>query len=203
MLYGNFPAPAPTLLFLRDKTKKYLSECKDAPLTYAGEYFNKTDQVDGGRTGAEAALQKDPDVKAIANYNDPTAIGASIAAKGLGKSGIWIDGYNLAPDGVAALKEGRINVSWDYRAPEIGQVLARTMVEYAAGKNTNPAKIIMVWPKGFTPDTINTDYVSVDDRIAEISAGKDLLAGEPEYITESDTVPTPPDDIPLPDISGQ
>ena len=196
VLYGNFALPAPTLNFLRDKFKTYLEQCSDGKLTVAAEFQNKTDDVAGARPTAEAAIQKNRDIVAIDNYNDPTAIGASQAATDLGaRDGLWISGYNLAENGVDALEAGRIDVSWDYRPIVVGQILARTMIEYAAKKETSPPKIVMVWPKCYTKDTIG-EMPSADQQLADIAAGKDLAAADPDLTETGDAIPTPSDSLP-------
>jgi ribose transport system substrate-binding protein len=196
VLYGNFALPAPTLNFLKEKFTSYLEECSSGKLKIADEFLNKTDDVAGARPTAEAALQKNRDVVAIDSYNDPTAIGASQAAQNLGRrDDLWLSGYNLAENGVEALKAGRIDVSWDYRPIVIGQLLGRTMVEYAAKKTTSPPKIQMVWPKCYTRDTIG-DMPSAEQQLADIAAGKDLAAADPDLQETGETIPTPADTLP-------
>lgn len=196
ILYGDLGLPAPTLVFLREKFTAALKECSGGKLKIADDFTNKNDDVATARGTAEAALQKNPDVVAIDSYNDPTSIGASQAAQSLGKrDGLWISGYNLAKNGIDALSAGRIDVSWDYRPVVVGQILARTMVEYAAKKNTSPAKIQMVWPKCYTKDTIG-EKPSNEEQLKQIADGVDLAEADPGLTEEAETVPTPGDSLP-------
>jgi ribose transport system substrate-binding protein len=201
ILYGDFDVAIPTLVFLKEKFEQYLAEC-EAPIEIAAVFGNKTDDTEGGRAAAEPALLANPDVKAVFNYNDATAIGVAQAAEDLGmRDGLWIDGYNLGDDGIAALGSGRIDASWDYRGVQIGQALAKVMVDYASGANTEPAKVIMIWPRGYTPETIG-ELPTPDELIAQISEGVNLLEIDPDLYTESDTIPAPADNIPLPVVSN-
>lgn len=196
VLYGNYALPAPTFNFLIAKFKEYLQKCSAGKLKVAQQFLNKTDDVAGARTTAEPALQSHPNVVGIDAYNDVTAIGASQAATSLGKRDqIWISGYNVAPDGISALKAGRIDVSWDYQALVIGQVLARTMIEYASGENTNPPRVIMVWPKCYSVNTID-ELPTFEARLERIANGEYLADDDPELIESGDDIPAPSDDLP-------
>ena len=197
--YGDFFLPAPTLVFLRETFAATLAEC-DQPVTIAGIFQNTTDTVEGARGNAEAVLLANQGVFAIDNYNDPTAIGASIAANAAGiRDRVAIMGYNLAPDGIAALQQGRIDVSWDYRGPEVGQALAATMLDYLTGANTEPPQFTVVWPIAYTTATIG-DFVPVETRLARIAEGIDLLSEQPDYMAMGEEIPAPPANLPLPSL---
>lgn len=201
VLYGNlFLEEIETLIQLKDAFIKYAGECEN-PIEIVATFLNESDDVDGAQPAAEAALLAHPEADAAFNYNDPTGIGASIAATALGRE-LYIDGYNLSQDGIDALTAGRLTVSWDYRAPEVGQTIARTMIEYLDGTNPSPDEFIVVWPKGYTPDTIG-DFVSAEDRIAKIKDGVYLLDEDPLYTTSANgSLPSPSPDIPLPVLAG-
>jgi ribose transport system substrate-binding protein len=196
VLYGTAAGGIPTLVFLQEKFEEYLADCPGAEVVATFE--NPSDDVDGAQAAAEAALQANPDVEAVFNYNDPTGIGVSNAANALGRELAYNDGYNLSQDGLDALGSGRLTVSWDYRAADIGQVLARTMVEYLDGTNTSPPKFIAVWPLAYTPATVG-EVATLDERLAKIRDGVYIVDEQPEFMTMSDEFPAPPD-LPLPDL---
>ena len=199
ILYGDFFLPAPTLVFLRETFKAALAKCSPA-ISVAAVFQNTTDTVEGARGNAESALLAHRDVFAIDDYNDPTAIGASIAANDLGlRKHLTILGYNLAPDGLAALKAGRIDVSWDYRGPEVGQALARVMVDYVTGHDKAPPKYVVVWPKAYVKASV-AGFEPVDGRVARIRAGVDLLAADPAYVSRGASIADPPAGLPLPEV---
>ncbi len=196
VLVGKYSVPLPSITFLLEKFEEYLTACGDGKLRVVGSFDNKTDDVSGGRAGAEPAIQAHPNVVAIQTYNDATSIGASQAAQALGKRDqIFIAGYNLAPDGVAALENGRLDASWDYQPVVAGQRLARIVLEYLAEENSAPSTFTTVWPKCFSPETIGT-LVSPDDQLAKIAAGEDLAAAAGPFVQESAEIIAPPDDLP-------
>ncbi|MDO8210221.1 sugar ABC transporter substrate-binding protein [Conexibacter sp. CPCC 206217] len=196
VLFGNYALPLPSITYLRDRFEQYLKQCSGGRLDVAAEFANRTDDVSGARTAAEPAIQANPDVVGIASYNDATAIGASQAAQSLGKrEQAWISGYNLAPDGVDALKEGRIDVSWDYQPAVAGQVLARAMIEYLAGKQRSPPSVVMVWPKCYTTKTID-EMVPQQEQVDAIAAGVDVAARAGPLVQSGDAIPAPGDDLP-------
>lgn len=195
ILYGNFATAIPTLTFLKEQFTEYMADCAN-PVEVVAEFGNKTDDVAGGRTAAEAALLANPKVKAVFSYNDATAIGTSLAATSLNRrDGLWIDGYNLGQDGIDALTKGEIDASWDYRGVQIGQALASVMIAYAEGEEKNPPKVLMIWPKGYTTATIG-ELESPDALLKRIADGDDLLEDDPLLVSEGETVPEPPAEIP-------
>jgi ABC-type sugar transport system substrate-binding protein len=199
VLYGNFAVAIPTLTFLKEQFTSALAQCPN-PVKLVGEFANKTDDVDGGRTAAEAALLAHPEVKAVFNYNDATAIGTAQAASSLNRrDGLWIDGYNLGQDGIDALKSGRIDASWDYRGVQIGQEIARLMIDHARDDSAAPPKVVMVWPKGYTKANIDT-LETPDQLLDKVSQGVDLLAAEPTLTSSGSEILTPPADIPSPPL---
>lgn len=196
VLFGNYALPLPSIAYLQERFERYLAGCSDGRLKVDAVFSNRTDDVSGARTAAEPAIQANPDVVGIASYNDATAIGASQAAQSLGKRDqAWISGYNLAPDGVAALKEGRIDVSWDYQPAVAGQVLARNVIEYLAGRARSPPKVVMVWPKCYTKETID-QLVPQAEQVQEVAAGVDLAERAGALVQSADAIPAPGDDLP-------
>jgi ribose transport system substrate-binding protein len=196
VLYGDYGLPIPSLQFLATKFAEHLKACSNGGITIASTYINKTDDVAGARTAAEPALQANRDVVGVDSYNDPTSVGASQAAEALGlRKNLLILGYNTAPDGVEALKAGRLDYSWDYQPVLSGQLLARTAIEYITGVNKTPPKIIMVWPRCYSAQTI-AERPSWDQQIIDIGKGTDLAAGASTYITRGDSVPAIPSTLP-------
>lgn len=196
VLVGKFGVPLPSITFLLDKFKGYLNDCSGGKLKIVASFDNKTDDVSGGRAGAEPAIQAHPDVVGIESYNDATAIGAAQAAQELGKRDkVFIAGYNLAPDGVSTLENGRLDASWDYQPAIAGQLLARSMVEYLAKKETSPSAFTMVWPKCYSPKTVG-DLASPDEQLAQIASGEDLAAAAGPFVQEATSIPAPSSSLP-------
>jgi ribose transport system substrate-binding protein len=191
VLWGDWHLPNPGLTILKKNFEPTLADCSQGNLKVR-YWYNKTDDVAGGRAGAEPAVQQTNDAVGIYGYNDPTAIGGALAAQQQGKrDGLLVTGYNLGDDGVQGIERGQINDSWDFRAAVAGQEMVRSMVDYLSGKNKNPAKVTMIWPKCYTKATIS-QLPSLDDQLAKISAGTDLGEEDPDLIDTGDAALTKP-----------
>ncbi len=100
-------------------------KAKAPKFTFLGRVDNPSDNSEGGRTAADAALIKYPKVDAIVAYNDPTALGAFAAVKAAGKAGkIKVIGLQMQPEAVTSIKNNEINGSWDYNPVQSGVSLA-------------------------------------------------------------------------------
>ena len=55
-------------------------------MTVLGTQDNPTDDVTGGEKAGNALIQRYSDMDAVIGYNDPSAIGAVMAARGAGKT---------------------------------------------------------------------------------------------------------------------
>ncbi len=95
-------APVPALKYL---TVREAFWAKKFGLTIVGEQDNPTDDVTGGTTAANGLLQRYSDMTAVLGYNDPSAIGAYTAARGLHRS-LTVIGVNGSSDGFTAVKAG-------------------------------------------------------------------------------------------------
>jgi ribose transport system substrate-binding protein len=96
--------PVPALKYLN---KREAFWAKQFGLTVVGTRDNPTDDVTGGEKAANGLLQAYSDMDAVIGYNDPSALGAVVAARGAGR-GLTIVGLNGSSDGVSAVKSGRI-----------------------------------------------------------------------------------------------
>lgn len=98
-------------------------------LEFVGTVGNQSDDAAGARPLADAMLTQFPDLRAIFAYNDPSAVGASAAATAAGKRDqVVITGFNASQDGIDAVRDGTIDATWDYRAPDEGQLLGRLII---------------------------------------------------------------------------
>lgn len=96
-------APVPALKYL---TQRQAYWAKKFGLTVVGSADNPTDDVAGGQTAANGLLQRYSQMNAIVGYNDPSAIGAYTASRGVGRK-LTLIGCNGSSDGLAAIKGGR------------------------------------------------------------------------------------------------
>ncbi|MFN8224120.1 MAG: sugar ABC transporter substrate-binding protein [Gaiellales bacterium] len=101
----GFPVPA-----LKYLNKREAFWAKSLGLTVLGTQDNPSDDVTGGEKAANGLLQRYQDMDGVIGYNDPSALGASAAARGAGRK-IVIVGLNGSSDGLNAVKAGRIAAS--------------------------------------------------------------------------------------------
>jgi ribose transport system substrate-binding protein len=96
--------PVPALKYLNSREAFW---AKKAGLTVLGTQDNPSDDVTGGEKAANGLVQRYSDMTAVIGYNDPSAIGASIAARGAGRK-VTIVGLNGDSAGLQAVKNGKL-----------------------------------------------------------------------------------------------
>ena len=97
--------PVPAIKYLVQREAFWAK--KVAGATVVGTQDNPSDDVTGGEKAANALLQRNSDIEAVIGYNDPSALGAVIAARSSGKR-ISVIGLNGSSDGIAGVKSGRL-----------------------------------------------------------------------------------------------
>ena len=90
---------------------------------------------------------------AVIGYNDPSAIGAVIAARSAGKK-LVVVGLNGTSDGLAAVKDGRLVATVRSESVSIGQELVRGAYLLAT-KQKLPATVVVVRPNLVTKANVN------------------------------------------------
>ena len=120
-------APVAQVMYFTDE---FEAEIESRPnLEFVGAVGNPSDDAAGARPLADAMLTQYPDLRAIFAYNDPSAVGAAAAATAAGKRDqVVITGFNASQDGIDAVRDGTIDATWDYRAPDEGQLLGRLII---------------------------------------------------------------------------
>jgi ribose transport system substrate-binding protein len=96
--------PVPAIKYLVQREAFW---AKKAGATVVGTQDNPSDDVTGGEKAANALLQRHSDIDAVIGYNDPSALGAVIAARSAGRT-ITVIGLNGSSDGISAVKSGRL-----------------------------------------------------------------------------------------------
>lgn len=96
--------PVPALKYLTTRESAY---AKQMGATIVGEQDNPSDDLTGGETAANGLLQRYSSLDAIIGYNDPSALGAVVAARSAGRN-VTIIGLNGSGDALAAVKAGKI-----------------------------------------------------------------------------------------------
>jgi ribose transport system substrate-binding protein len=96
--------PVPAIKYLVQREAFWATK---AGATIIGTQDNPSDDVTGGEKAANALLQRHSDIDAVIGYNDPSALGAVVAARSTGRK-ITIIGLNGSSDGIAGVKSGRL-----------------------------------------------------------------------------------------------
>ena len=76
-------------------------------LTIVGTQDNPSDDVTGGEKAANGLVQRYSNMDAVIGYNDPSALGAVIAARGAGRK-VTVVGLNGDSAGLQAVKSGKL-----------------------------------------------------------------------------------------------
>lgn len=103
----------------------------------ADQVNESADSTSGATPIAEAWKAKyGSDLKAIASYNDPSAIGAAAAVGG--DFTPLLTGLNGSGEAIDAIKQGRLLATWDQRTVETGNACAWAAHELLTGKKLPP-----------------------------------------------------------------
>ncbi|MBP7949823.1 MAG: substrate-binding domain-containing protein [Verrucomicrobiales bacterium] len=95
-----------------------------------------------GAKAAEDAINAHPNLAGIFAINDPAALGARAALEKAGKTGIKIIGFDGQPDGLAAIREGKIYADPVQFPDEIGRKTVEAIVKHFAGETVPPEILI-------------------------------------------------------------
>jgi ABC-type sugar transport system substrate-binding protein len=110
------------------------SHCKLVNDPLLPEYSNLTDNVSGARAPAKLLLERYPDVKGLAPYNDETMLGLVEYLSEIGRTGeLKIVSRNGTPAAVQAIREGKTTGTWDLDPPSVGMRIAALASEHLRG----------------------------------------------------------------------
>jgi ribose transport system substrate-binding protein len=133
--------PVPALKYLNQREAIW---GKKAGLTIVGTQDNPSDDVTGGEKAANGLVQRYASMDAVIGYNDPSALGASIAARGANRQ-ITIVGLNGDSAGLAAVKAGKLAAT--VRVDPVGWGVETTKAAYSLITKQNlPLPKIIVRP---------------------------------------------------------
>ncbi len=99
----------------------FIQEAEKDGLEIINKTNNEADNAAGSQKVFEPLLTKYPEVEAVFNYNDESAMGVSAALLGAGKEiatvenpeGVIVTGSNGDQDAIEAVEEGRLSWTWD------------------------------------------------------------------------------------------
>jgi ribose transport system substrate-binding protein len=166
--YIDFAAPVPALQFSQQAFADDLQKFQG--LNLVGTFKNPSDDTAGGRTQAEDALTRYPDLNAIVAYNDTTALGAASAVSAAGKSGkVSLVGAQLEPAGATAIKRGKLGASADNQPVVMGKELGKLVVAAVRGKPKAQWRKTVIVPAKFYDKSNIGEWVPWAKQIAAIS----------------------------------
>jgi ABC-type sugar transport system substrate-binding protein len=96
--------PVPAIKYLTERQKNFVEQ---KGLTVLGTQDNPSDDVTGGEKAGNALLQRNQKIDSVIGYNDPSALGAVIAARATGRD-ITVVGLNGSSDGIDGVKTGKL-----------------------------------------------------------------------------------------------
>lgn len=160
--------PAPSIL---GQVKCFTAAAKEAGLEIVNQTDNTGDTADASQRLTQDLLTKYPDVDAIWNYNDQSALGESAAITGAGKKvakdgnkeGIIVLGSNGDADAIQAIRDGRLTGTWDPDNMASGMAAVKQMqtaLEGGADKTYPPLTVKSIF---FTSKNID-EYKPAKDR---------------------------------------
>lgn len=150
----GFAVPVPSLTFWEERVQFWAGE--DGLDVVAFEE-NQTDDAAGGEQIGNAAITANPDLEGIIAYNDPTAIGAGLAARAAGASDLTIAGLNGGEDGLDAVRDGRFATTVQLDSVGMGVQAANALCALAADPNADlPQSIVRPPTNPITQENIDT-----------------------------------------------
>ena len=123
--------PVPAIKYLVQRETFWANK---AGLRVVGSQDNPSDDVTGGEKAANALLQRHSDIDAVIGYNDPSALGAIIAARSAGRN-VTVIGLNGSSDGISAVKAGRLAATVQVDPIGIGVQSARAAYSLITKQN--------------------------------------------------------------------
>lgn len=133
LLIGGPPIPAVT-----ERMAGFKDNAAAAKITILEQADNLKDNVNDARTLADDLLTKNPDVNVVFGFNDNSAIGAGLALKARGKTGVLVFGINGTPEGIKAVKDGTITATYDADQWGMGYKAAEAGAKIQAGEQVAP-----------------------------------------------------------------
>ncbi|MGW0037580.1 sugar ABC transporter substrate-binding protein [Gordonia sp. NPDC003376] len=152
----------PVVSVLADRNNAFAARAGEVGLEIVARQVNEKDTADGARPIVDAwKTGLGDEIKGIFAYNDPSALGAVSAVGGSFRP--VVVGMNGSPEGVAAVKSGRLLATFDFHPVQQGLGLGYAAIRAAKGEKlpetvTIPATMITVENAG--------SWVSVEDELA-------------------------------------
>jgi len=132
--------PVPAIKYLNGREAYWAKKVGGA--TIVGSEDNPSDDVTGGEKAANALLQRGASIDAVLGYNDPSALGTVVAARGSGRQ-LKIIGINGTSDGIAGVKNGSLAATVQVDPIGIGSQTARAAYSLITKQHLPLARIVI------------------------------------------------------------
>jgi len=110
------------------------SHCQQRNDPFLEEYSNLTDDAAGARRPIRLLLERFPDTRGLAPYNDETMLGVVDYLEEMGRAGeLKIVSRNGTPAAIRAVRDGKTTGTWDLDAPGVGQRMAELVSRHLRG----------------------------------------------------------------------
>ena len=143
--------PVPAIKYLTERQKHFVEE---KGMTVVGTQDNPSDDVTGGEKAGNALLQRNKTVDSVIGYNDPSALGAVIAARSTGRD-ITVVGLNGSSDGIAGVKSGKLIATVQVDPIGIGSQTADAAYSLITKQNTPLPPIVIQPGRLVTQDNVD------------------------------------------------
>ncbi len=153
----------------KEITDCFVREAKKAGLDIINKTNNEADNAAGSQKVFEPLLTKYPEVEAVWDYNDESALGVSAALLAGGKQiatvespdeGVIVTGSNGDQGAIEAVEEGRISWTWDPDNLASGFAAVKLANEAVGGKEPKSVIVKSILVDG---ETIS-EYVPANER---------------------------------------
>jgi len=131
--------PVPAIKYLTERQRFYSEE---EGMTVVDTQDNPSDDVTGGEKAGNALLQRNQEVDSVIGYNDPSALGAVIAARATDRD-ITVVGLNGSSDGIEGVKSGRLLATVQVDPIGIGSQTAVAAYSLITDKNASLPPIVI------------------------------------------------------------
>jgi ribose transport system substrate-binding protein len=146
----------------------FIQEAKKNGLDIINETNNEADNAAGSQKVFEPLLTKYPEVEAVFDYNDESAMGVSAALLAGGKKiatveepeGVIVTGSNGDQDAIEAVEEGRLSWTWDPDNLASGFAAVKQMNTALSGEKPKDLIVESILVDG---ETIS-EYVPAEER---------------------------------------
>ena len=145
--------PVPAIKYLTERQKFYTEE---EGMTVIDTQDNPSDDVTGGEKAGNALLQRNQEIDSVLGYNDPSALGAVIAARATDRD-ITVVGLNGSSDGIEGVKSGKLLATVQVDPIGIGSQTADAAYSLITKQNV-PLPPIVIRP-GTLVDSDNVDDI--------------------------------------------